>query len=183
MKNKKTINRSELKNILSKIRGVTFAHVVAFTDEYGSRQVKGKRMLQKLTFRNVTIGSDYTNRVNRRLEKQGEEADFVSEAMSGKSFVEGSKVLAYANKDNNKFYLVCDQERTAKTRTIYFNEGKKISKEEAIEKNMFAPSFFAEKKTAGRGLVDEENNFFRMTIGLDNIIAIKLNKVEYIIED
>lgn len=183
MKNKKTINRAELKTILSKISGVTFAHVVAFTDEYASRVVKGNRQLQKLTFRNVTIGSDYTNRVNRRLEKQGEEANFVSEAMSGKSFVEGSRVLAHANKDVNKTYLVCDQEKNAKTRTIYFHEGKKITKESAIEKNLFAPSFFAEKKTAGRGQVAEENNFFRLTIGVDNIIAIKLNKVEYIIED
>ncbi|GIV43951.1 MAG: hypothetical protein KatS3mg035_1074 [Bacteroidia bacterium] len=136
-----------------------------------------------MTFRNVTIGSDYEKRVNRRLEKQGDEANFVSEAMSGKSFVDGSKVLAYANKDNNKMYLVCDQEKNSKTRTIFFHEGKKISKERAIEQNMFAPAYFAEKKTAGRGLVDEENNFFRITIGLDNIIAIKLNKVEYIIED
>lgn len=183
MKNKKTINRSELKEVLAKTKGVTFAHVVAFTDEYGSRVVKGQRQLQKLTFRNITIGSDYENRVNRRLDKQGEEADFESQEMAGKQFVEGSKVLAYATKNPTKMYLVCDQEKNAKTRTIFFHNGQKIAKDKAIEQNLFAPSYFAEKKTAGRGQVAEENNFFRLTIGIDNIIAIKINKVEYIIED
>ena len=182
-KRKQVITRAELRSKLLNLKGVTFSHVVAFTDEYGSRVVDKVRQLQKLTFRNVTIGSDYTNRVNNRLEKQGETADFVSEAMSGKNFVEGSKCLAYATKNTSKEYLVCDQELKAKVRTTYFHKGRKISKEKAIEGNMFAPSFFAEKKTAGRGAVDADKNFFRLTIGLENIIAITLNKVHYIIED
>jgi len=48
---------------------------------------------------------------------------------------------------------------------------------------IFAPSYFAEKKTAGRGRVAEENNFFRLTIALENIVAIKLSGTQYIIED
>ncbi len=183
MKNKKTITRNELKEVLAKTKGVTFAHIVAFTEEYGSRVVKGQRQLQKLTFRNITIGAPYENRVNRRLEKQGEDATFESQEMSGKQFVEGSKVLAFATKNPSKTYLVCDQEKNAETRIIYFHNGKKIAKDKAIEQGLFAPSYFAEKKTAGRGQVAEENNFFRLTIGVENIIAIKMNKVEYIIED
>jgi len=177
-----TITKSQLREMLMKFKGVTFSHLVAFTDEHGSRLVKGARQLQKLTYRNVTIGSDYTKRVNRRLDKQGEIADFVSEAMKGKHFVEGSNILAAADKDVTKEYLVCDQERTAKVRTTFFHQGKKIAKEQAIAKDLFSPSYFSEKKTAGRGQVDEENNFFRLTLGLDNIIAITLNKVHYIIE-
>lgn len=182
-KDKKVITRAELRAMLLNFKGVTFSHVVAFTDEYGSRVVDKVRQLQKLTFRNITIGSDYANRVNNRLEKQGETADFVSEAMSGKAFVDGSIALAYAIKTPSKEYLVCDQELKAKVRTTYFHKGRKISKEKAIEMNLFAPSFFAEKKTAGRGLVDADKNFFRLTIGLENIIAITLHKVHYIIED
>jgi len=183
MEKKKTISRAELRAMLFKFQGVTFSHLVAFTDEYGSRVVKGNRQLQKLTFRNITIGSDYTKRVNRRLEKQGDEVGFESQEMAGKTFVEGSSCLAFMNKNTAKEYLVCDQEKNAKTRITYFHQGKKISKEQAIAQNLFAPSFFAEKSTAGRGLVDEENNFFRLTIGLENIIAITLHKVHYIIED
>ena len=183
MKNKITIKSNELPSILAKTKGVTFAHVVAFTDEHGSRMIKGKRQLQKVTFRNITIGSPYDARVNRRLEKQGEEATFEAEAMSGKQFVEGSKILAFATKTPSKLYLVCDQEKNTKARTIFFHNGKKISKGSAIEQQLFAPSYFAEKKTAGRGLVDKENDFKRLTLTIDNIIAIKINKVEYIIED
>ena len=114
---------------------------------------------------------------------QGDEANFVSEAMSGKEFIEDSICLAKATKNPNKKYLVCDQELKSKTRTTFFHKGRKISKEKAIELNLFAPSYFAEKKTAGRGAVSEDNNFFRLTIGLENIIAITLNKVHYIVEN
>ncbi len=180
---KQTITRTQLRDKLSKYVGVAFSHVVAFTDEYGSRVVGGVRQLQKLTFRNITIGSNYENRVNRRLEKQGDEPKFESEAMTGKTFVEGSKTLAFANKNPQKEYLVCDQELNAKVRTIFYHKGQKISKDKAIELGLFAPSYFAEKKTAGRGRVAEENNFFRLTIALENIVAIKLSGTQYIIED
>ena len=183
MAKKQTITKAQLTEILLKLKGTTFAFIVTFTDEYGSRVANKQRMLQKMSYRNITIGSDYTARVNRRLEKQGEENDFVSQEMSGKTFVEGSRVVAFMNKNPEKKYLVCDQEKNAKTVVHYFHNGKKISEMEAIAQNMFAPSHFADKKTAGRGEVDIENNFFRLTFGIDNIIAIKLNKCEYIIED
>lgn len=182
-KNQKTITLAQLREMLMKHKGTTFSHVVAFTDEYGSRVVGGKRQLQKLTFRNITIGSNYENRVNTRLEKQGEEANFESEAMSGKTFVEGSNCLAFMNKNPKVEYLVCDQEKKAKVNTWLYHNGEKISKEQAIAKNLFAPSYFAEKKTAGRGLVDEANNFFRLTITLSNIIALTFKGTNYIIED
>jgi hypothetical protein len=182
-KNQKTITLAELREMLLKHKGTTFAHIVAFTDEYGSRVVKGKRLLQKLTFRNITIGSNYENRVNTRLEKQGDEVGFESQEMSGKTFVEGSNCLAFMNKNANVEYLVCDQEKKAKVNVWLYNEGKKISKEDAIAKNLFAPAYFAEKKTAGRGLVDEANNFFRLTITLTNIIALTFKGTNYIIED
>lgn len=182
-KNQKTITLAELREMLLKHKGTTFSHVVAFTDEYGSRVVAGKRQLQKLTFRNITIGSNYENRVNSRLEKQGDEANFESEAMSGKTFVEGSNCLAFMNKNPKVEYLVCDQEKKAKVNVWFYHNGEKIKKEDAIAKNLFAPAYFKEKQTAGRGLVDKENNFFRLTITLTNIIAITYKGTNYIIED
>jgi len=182
-KNSKTINVVQLREMLLKHSGTTFSHVVAFTDEYGSRVAQGKRQLQKLTFRNITIGSNYENRVNRRLEKQGDEVGFESQEMSGKTFVESSNCLAFMNKNPKVEYLVCDQEKKAKVNVFLYHNGEKIKKEDAIAKNLFAPSYFAEKSTAGRGLVDEENNFFRLTLTLTNIIALTYKGVNYIIED
>lgn len=178
MKSTKVISRVDLLAMLSKNKGVTFAHVVAFTDEHGSRTAGGRKVLQKLTFRNVTIGSSYESRVERRIE-----GEFESQEMKGKAFVEGTNCVAYATQNEAKKYLVCDQELKAKVHTQFFHNGQPIKKADAIAQNLFAPSYFTEKKTAGRGLVSEDKNFFRLTIGLDNIIAITLRGQKYRIAD
>lgn len=178
MKNTQVISRAELVEMLKKNKGVTFAHVVMFGNESGSRVIGGVKALQKLTFRNVTIGSSYESRVERRT---GEE--FESQEMKGKNFVEGTNCLAYATKDESKLYLVCDQELKAKVFTQYYHQGKPIKKADAIAQNLFAPSYFSEKKTAGRGTVSEEKNFFRLTMGIENIVAITLRGQKYRIAD
>ncbi len=178
MKSTKTISRNELVAMLSKNKGVTFAHVVAFTDEHGSRVANKKKVLQKLTFRNITIGSSYESRVERRIE-----GEFESQEMSGKAFVQGTNCIAYATKNESKLYLVCDQELKAKVHTQFFHEGQPIKKADAIAKDLFSPSYFTPKQTAGRGQVSEEKNFFRLTIGMDNVIAITYRGQKYRIAD
>lgn len=178
MKSTKTISRNELRTMLAKHTSVTFAHVVAFTDEHGSRTAGGRKVLQKLTFRNITIGSSYEARVERRIE-----GEFESQEMSGKAFVEGTNCLAYATRNESKEYLVCDQELKAKVHTQFFHNGQPIKKADAIAQNLFAPSYFTPKQTAGRGLVSEDKNFFRLTIGLDNVIAITYKGQKYRIAD
>lgn len=180
MKSTKVISRQELEQILLKVKGATFSHVVAFTDESGSRAKDSKKMLQKLTFRNVTLGGDYTNRVNNRIES---EVPFVSYEMNGKTFVEGSKIVAFKNTDETVKYLVCDQEKRSKVVTQFFHDGKPIKKQDAIDRDMFSPSYFKEKTTSGRGLVAKEDDFQRLTFSLSNIIAITLNKQKYRIVD
>jgi hypothetical protein len=174
MKNTEIITTNELGQIFSKNNGATFAHIVMFGDEHGSRAVKGAKLVQKLTFRNVTIGAPYKGRIERRT---GEE--FIPEEMSGKEFVEGTNCLARATKNPSKLYLVCDQELKAKVHTQYFHNGQPITKADAIAQDLFAPSYFAPKKTAGRGQVAEDKNFFRLTIALENIIAITYKGTKY----
>lgn len=178
MKNTKTISRNELEQILLKHKGATFAHLVMFGDEHGSRTVKGAKALQKLTFRNITIGSDYEARVERRIDEE-----FESQAMSGKEFVEGTNCLARATKNPSKLYLVCDQELKTKVHTNFFHNGQPIKKADAIAQNLFAPSYFTPKSTAGRGQVSEEKNFFRLTVGLENVIALTYKGQKYRIAD
>ena len=178
MKNTKTISVVELEQLMMKHKGATFGHLVAFTDESGSRTVKGSKVLQKLTFRNITIGSDYEARVERRT---GEE--FESQAMIGKEFVEGSNCLARATKNPSKKYLVCDQELKTKVHTHFFHNSQPIKKEDAISQDLFAPSYFTPKTTAGRGQVSEDKNFFRLTVTLENVIALTYKGQKYRIAD
>ena len=178
MKSTKTITGTEFKEILTKHKGATFAHVVVFGDEHGSCTKDKKRVLQKLSFRNVTVGAPYQGRIERRT---GEV--FEPEEMKGKAFVEGSNCIAYAIKDETKKYLVCDQEKKTKVHSQYFHKGQPIKKADAIAQKLFMDSYFTPKKTAGRGTVSEDKNFFRLTINLENIIAITYKGQKYRIAD
>ena len=163
--------------------GVAFGNVVYHVDESGSRTKQGKKMLQKITRTNITIGANYEGRVNRDLVRQDEEANFTAQAMSGKRYVNDEGVIATDEKTSTKHYLVAVVEHNTKPTTIYFHEGKRISKAKAVRRDMFAASYFAEKKTAGRGNVSEEKNFHVINPNIDNILSLTLNKKKYVIID
>ena len=121
--------------------------------------------------------------INETQFRSGQGVVFEPEEMKGKAFVEGSSCLAYAIKDESKFYLVCDQEKKTKVHSQYFHKGQPIKKEDAIAQGLFMDSYFTPKKTAGRGTVSEDKNFFRLTINLENIIAITYRGQKYRIAD
>lgn len=161
--------------------GVTFGSIVYFTDESGSITRDKQKQLQKFTRTQITLGSNYESRINRDLVKQGEEANFTAQSMSGKEHI--SKMVCQALKDNTKKYLCCVVEHHVTPDTVYFYQGKPISFEKAKEQNLFMPSFFNEKKTAGRGNMSEERDFHYFTIGFDKIISLTMNGTRYLIED
>jgi hypothetical protein len=160
--------------------GVTFANVVYQADESGSITVNKEKQLQKFVRTQITIGSSYEKRINRDLVKQGEEANFTAQAMSGK--VHLNEMVCEAIKTGNKT-LMAIIEHDVVAKTVYFHKGQRISKDKAIAQGLFMPSYFAEKKTAGRGNQSEETDFKTITLGFDKILSIRMNKVKYVIED
>jgi hypothetical protein len=181
------ITRQKLEAMLidfkKNIGSVAFGNVVYFVDESKSIQRQGKKALQKLTRVNITIGANYEGRINRDLVKQGEEANFTAQAMSGKTYIGDGNVIATDVKTQTKKYLVATVENHTKPDTIYFHEGKRISFEKAKEQGLFMPSAFTPKTTSGRGNMSEEKDFHTISPNLENIISLKLNKVKYMIED
>lgn len=163
--------------------GVAFGSVVYFVDESGSKTKNGKKVLQKLVRVPITLGAPYENRINKDLVRNGEEGNFTAQSMSGKEYVNDEGIVATDTKTRTKFYLVAVVENHAKPDTIYFHEGKRITKEKAIEMDLFMPSYFAEKKTMGRGNMSQEKDFHIINPNIDNIISLKLNKVKRIVED
>jgi len=177
------ITKDKLIELVKSVKGVTFANVTYFVNESKSRTIAGAKALQKEVTVNVTLNANYTAKVNRIKEnKQDETPDFISEEMKGKKFMfENCRTLVEAEK-TGKVMLYCMRENKAKSRVVYFHNGLTITKEKAIEKNLFAPSFFAPKTTAGRGEIEAENDFSVFTVGIDNIKRITINKTEYIVE-
>lgn len=183
------ITKAQLLNLLTDFKkqisnsGVAFGNVVYFVDESQSRTSDKKKVLQKLTRVNITIGANYENRVNRDLVKQGEEANFTSQAMSGKDYVNEDRVIATDVKTGTKKYLVATVENHTIPDTVYFYQGKRISKKDAIEKDLFMPSYFTPKTTSGRGNMSEEKDFHTISPNVDNIISLTLNKTKYVVID
>jgi len=171
---------SEFKKHIS-ATGTAFGSIVYFVDESGSKTVEKKKVLQKLVRVSITLGAKYDNRINKDLVKNGEEGNFTAQSMSGKEYINDEGIIAIDTKTRTKLYLVAVVENHAKPDTIYFHEGKRISKEDAIAKELFMPSYFAPKTTMGRGNMSEEKDFHIINPNLDNIISLKLNKVKRIV--
>lgn len=163
--------------------GVAFGSIVYFVDESGAKVKGGKKVLQKLVRVPITLGAKYDNRINKDLVRNGEEGNFTAQSMSGKEYVNDEGIVATDTKTRTKFYLVAVVENHTKPDTVYFHEGKKISKEKAIEMGLFMPSYFNEKKTMGRGNMSVEKDFHIINPNVDNIISLKLNKVKRIVEN
>lgn len=183
------VTKQALINLLANFKkeisatGVAFGNIVYHVDESGSRTKQGKKLLQKLVRTNVTIGANYEGRVNRDLVRQEEEANFTAQAMSGKRYVNDEGVLATDEKTGTKNYLVAVVEHNTSPKVVYFHEGKRITKAKAVRRDMFADSYFAPKKTSGRGNMSEEKDFHIINPNIDNIISITLNKRKIIVID
>ena len=183
------ITKANLLNLLYDFKknisatGVAFGNVVYFVDESGAKTVDKKKVLQKLVRVNLTLGANYESRINRDLLKQGEEDNFTAQSMSGKVYVNNEGIVAMDVKSGIKRYLIATVENHTKPDTFYFHEGKRISREKAIENNLFMPSYFAPKTTSGRGNMSEAKDFHTISPNVENIISLTLNKVKFIIED
>lgn len=161
--------------------GVAFGKIVYLTDESGSVTKNKEKQLQKIVRTQITLGSNYENRINRDLVKQDEEANFTAQAMSGK--VHETKLICKAVKDENKKYLCCVVEHHVTPLTVYFHQKQRISFDKAKEMGLFMPSHFTPKTTAGRGNMQEKTDFHFFTLGFDKIISLTVNKTKFVIED
>jgi len=182
------LTNGQLLALLSEFRknisatGVAFGNIVYFVDEGGSKTINKQKALQKFVRTNITLGANYEKRINRDLIKQGEVANFTAQAKSGMHYINEEGVICVDDKTGLKHYVVASVENQTTPETIYFHEGKRISKAQAIEKELFMPSYFTPKETSGRGNMSEEKDFHTINPNLSNVISLTLNKVKYIVQ-
>jgi len=177
------ITRANLISLIRAVKGVTFASITYKTNESKSRTVAGKKALQKEVTLNVTLNANYEAKVNRIIEnKQDGTPDFEAKEMKGKKLSFDDCRSIVENDKGNKM-LYCFKEHNAKSQITYFHNDCVIPFEKAKEKDLFAPSFFAEQTTAGRGEIDPENNFAVFTVGFDKIKRITIKGEEYLVTD
>jgi hypothetical protein len=173
--------------------GCSFMMLQYFTNEYGSRtktvtnedgKKEKKYALQKRVNVRITVGADYSKKINRLLEKQGENPDFEAKEPKNFFYKYGYNCPVVASKFNpNSEMILMMMEHNAAPKIVFSHEGVEITKEDAIKQNLFTDSYFEEKPTVGRGSIDKEFDFYVRTLKIENIECIKINGEEYIIED
>ena len=77
------------------------------------------------------LGVNYENCVNNAKERNGEARDFVAQKPNGKHYVDGSRWLMAADKDESKFYVAVDKVGGVK-RTFLIN-GRVATDEEVAD--------------------------------------------------
>ncbi|MDD5151800.1 MAG: hypothetical protein PHC28_15195 [Flavobacterium sp.] len=67
----------------------------------------------------------------------------------------------------------------------YYHNGQEITEKQGEELNLWTPSYYksVEKKTAGRGIVSEEDDFNIVNTYLSRIVKIKIKGIEYKIKN
>lgn len=170
----KKVTALELSGIVKDVTRSTIISLTYHVDESGSRTVKGKKQLQKTVSLSAFLNHDYQNKV---IKLTGN-TEFVADPMKGKTKLSNT-VLENVKGERMLYATVL---KSAKKVTTYFHNGEEITKDEAIAKDLFAPSYFAEHTTKGRGEVNEEDDFALISPKFTNIKELKLNGEHYTVE-
>lgn len=193
MKNTKVyLTQKELENKMLNfnkefsLTGVTFANVIYQNDFSKAKTINKEKQVQKITEVKITVGSDYTSKIQRiEVKKQGaDSSDFKAMKMKGKSYTNGiENPVVHADKNPDFKMLVMIVENGTKRKTTYLHKGQVITLDQAVEMDLLTDSFYKKdtKKTAGRGVVNAENDFDFQTLGFDKIKQITINKTDYIV--
>jgi len=163
--------------------GVAFSHVSYLVDESKSKQVLGKKVLQKMVEVNATIGSDYAKKVNKICkDKQGMEINFEAQPQSGKEYINSDSPVCRDTKTGLKRYLVLIIENHTTPKTQLIKNGKYVNRADVWNSDNITPAGLKENNyTSGRGAVDKENDFYFRTLDFNNLISFNMNGNFYLI--
>jgi hypothetical protein len=130
-------------------------------------------VVRKVTeYHNIALGTDYQNTVNNRLEKQGEERNFVTQAPKGKKWY--NNFFYQSLKDENEFYLkIIFNKAKSHTETRYMIDGRLTTDIERREIESFCYSHTTSQKQADAGL-QKENEVIIIAPSLKNVLKITL---------
>lgn len=119
-----TITEGKLLELLSEIKGATFATIVASTDPKLLKTGNPFKGVRKVSRVNVTLGFQYENAVNRQRTREEMEADFKAEKRAW-----GEKVSPMFVEHKGKLYLETMINRSVEEAKYLDAEGKEIDSE------------------------------------------------------
>lgn len=171
MNNVKKVTVDELVELIRPITKSTFIGICYTVDESYSKTVNKCKLLRKTVCLTATLNHDYQSKVQNLTNNE-----FVADPMKGKTRVSNTVLISDKTGEPMLYATVL---KSAKRETTYYHEGVEISREDAVKRDMFTPSYFKPRTTKGRGTVATEDDFGLISPYFANLNWLRLNGVEY----
>lgn len=162
MSKKLFVSIQQLSEKLKAVKGATFAGVVTETEPKVNKSCP--LAIKKLTISNVILGAFYERSVNRQLEREEKESDFVAQPRKWGNHILGTPLVEHVKDGERKEYLAC-QFRSAEA--SYLVNGETVEKESIAE--------YLPKESDPREVQGTEKAVVYRTYSLESIREITLN--------
>lgn len=167
-------------SIIEGVKGCQFANILYVADGGIPQKVLGKGIVvTKIVHTNCQLNYSYERAVNNRLEKQGDERDFVAQSLSWGHWVEGqeNKLIEHKGTLYLRYYNVAN----ADTKSVWFVNGRIATPEEFMKIMDYLHSKNTQSKTQAEvGLV--ENQVKPKVVKVENILRLNVNGEEWVRE-
>ena len=150
-----------------KIATITTKTIVKVPKKYG---LSGE--VTKITHKQVQVGYSYQNAVNNRLEREGKDADFVSEPLPWGEWLIPNKLITH----KGSIYFRLYDFKGAQNDKMYFVSGNKATEEEVNTIKDYENS----KSSSSRQGLTTENEVRPTAVNIDNVLTFKCGDVNYI---
>lgn len=170
------VNAEWLANLLKGITKSTICNITYMVDDTRSKQIKGQKQVQKLVeISHVYLNHDYQNKVNNL----NSTTDWKAEELKGKTRISSTLLQS----DKTGAWMIDGKVLNSESAKIlsFWNEGKEISEEWAVNNNLWAGAYYnpKPKTTMGRGTVSAEDDFRIINTYLSRIVWIKIESQWY----
>ena len=169
--------KNQVVRMIENVKGCQFANITYISDGGIPQKVLGKGVVvTKLVRTDCQINFSYENAVNNRLEKQGNERNFVSQSLPWGNWVVGQENKLIEHKDT--LYLRYYDVNNADIQSLWFVNGR-IANAEEFKKIM---EYLQSKKKSistqeNVGLV--ENQVKPKVVKVENILRLAVNGQVY----
>lgn len=175
----KLVDTKELFTKLFNQNGATFVGLL--TEVIPPMRKTGNPYLNKVTkrqFHNVQIGFNYTNAINNRRDKEGEEKDFVASPRKWGRRINGTPIVEHVKSGEYGVNYYLETRVLNSQKPDYYLNGVKLNNEVVLNDVLS----FMSKKHSNAEHQGVENEVIVRDFRLDSIIAVTLNKETYIVE-
>ena len=166
-----------MKNLISIIEGVKGCQfgTIQYISEGGiPKKVLGGAVVTKLVTAQMQIGYSYENAVNNRLEKQGNEGNFVAESLPWGSWLIPNKIITH----KDTLYLRYYDYKGASKESVWFVNGRVATAHEMeLIVTYLRSKDTTSKKQAEHGLT--ENQVKPKVVKMHNIVLLSVGGHTY----